>query len=94
MAAGALQFLRKRGLSAPETVSLIGVDDSIAARAASPALTSVHLPMAQVAKEAAQALIRQIEEGKTAESRKFSCRLVERESTAPGVSQAAGNSKR
>lgn len=94
MAAGALQFLRKRGLSAPETVSLIGVDDSIAARAASPALTSVHLPMAQVAKEAAQALIRQIEEGKPAESRKFSCRLVERESTAPGACQAAGNSKR
>jgi len=54
----------------------------------------VHLPMGQVAKEAAQALIRQIEEGKPAESRKFSCRLVERESTAPGACQAAGNSKR
>lgn len=85
MAAGALQLLRKRGFSPPGTISLMGVDDSIAARAASPALTSVHLPMDQMAKEAAKALIRQIEEGEAAESRKFPCRLIERESTAPRI---------
>lgn len=93
MAAGALQSLRKHGLSPPEAVSLVGVDDSIAARAVSPALTSVHLPMVQAAKEAAKALIRQIEEGEAAESRKFPCRLIERDSTGPRVCQPAGDSK-
>ncbi|MBM2621576.1 LacI family DNA-binding transcriptional regulator [Actinoplanes sp. LDG1-06] len=62
MALGALAALREAGRRVPEDVAVVGFDDSSAAVAASPALTTVRHPLEDMAAEAARLLLARIED--------------------------------
>lgn len=66
MAQGALTVLRARGRSVPEEVAVVGFDDSSAALACDPPLTTVRQPVSEMAAEMARLLLRQIAEPDTA----------------------------
>jgi LacI family transcriptional regulator len=57
MAVGALSCLQRRGISVPEDVSVIGYDDDYTAEYATPGLTSVHIPMREVTRNAVRWLL-------------------------------------
>ncbi|MEY9966131.1 DNA-binding LacI/PurR family transcriptional regulator [Streptacidiphilus sp. MAP12-16] len=62
MAQGALHILREHGRRVPEDVSVIGFDDSSAATASRPALTTVRQPVEEMAAEMARLLLERIAE--------------------------------
>ncbi|HEX4790175.1 MAG TPA: substrate-binding domain-containing protein, partial [Actinospica sp.] len=64
MAAGALHVLRERGLCVPEQVAVIGFDDSSAATACRPRLTTVRQPVEEMAARMAQLLLERLDEPK------------------------------
>jgi DNA-binding LacI/PurR family transcriptional regulator len=61
MAHGALSVLRRHGRSVPGDVAVVGFDDSSAALACDPPLTTVRQPVEDMAAEMARLLLRQIE---------------------------------
>jgi DNA-binding LacI/PurR family transcriptional regulator len=52
MAIGAIKAVRRKGLSVPGDVSIIGFDDTYVARLADPALTTLHQPLLEMGKAA------------------------------------------
>ncbi|MDY7084702.1 MAG: LacI family DNA-binding transcriptional regulator [Actinomycetota bacterium] len=62
MALGALSALREAGRNVPDEVAVVGFDDSSAAVAASPALTTIRHPLEDMAAEAARLLLVRIED--------------------------------
>lgn len=66
MAAGALHVLRERGRSVPGEVAVIGFDDSSAATACRPRLTTVRQPVEAMAARMAQLLMERLDEPKAA----------------------------
>jgi DNA-binding LacI/PurR family transcriptional regulator len=62
MALGALLVLRDAGRRVPEDVTVIGFDDSSAALAARPALTTVRHPLEDMAAEAARLLLFRVDD--------------------------------
>jgi DNA-binding LacI/PurR family transcriptional regulator len=62
MALGALLALRDAGRRVPEDVAMVGFDDSSAAIAARPALTTVRQPLEDMAAEAARLLLAHVED--------------------------------
>jgi DNA-binding LacI/PurR family transcriptional regulator len=64
MAAGALHVLRERGLCVPEQVAVIGFDDSSAATACRPRLTTVRQPVEEMAARMAHLLLERLDEPK------------------------------
>jgi DNA-binding LacI/PurR family transcriptional regulator len=61
MAHGALSVLRRHGRTVPDDVAVVGFDDSSAALACDPPLTTVRQPVEDMAAEMARLLLRQIE---------------------------------
>jgi DNA-binding LacI/PurR family transcriptional regulator len=61
MAIGALEAVREAGLRVPEDISIIGLDDIMMSAHISPSLTTIAIPKHQLAKEATELLLRQIE---------------------------------
>jgi DNA-binding LacI/PurR family transcriptional regulator len=57
MGAGAVQAITSTGRRVPDDVSIVGFDDSIAATCANPPLTTMRLPVEQMAAEAARMLL-------------------------------------
>ncbi|NUV37701.1 LacI family DNA-binding transcriptional regulator, partial [Streptomyces sp. KAI-27] len=57
-ALGVLEAARVHGLRVPHDLSVVGYDDVSLARWASPALTTIHQPLRQMAEEATQMLMR------------------------------------
>lgn len=83
MAFGALAEARRRGLDVPGQLSVVGFDDSPMASYASPPLTTLAQPIADMAHVAVDGLIADIDgDGSEPHSRVFRPRLVERESTS------------
>jgi len=62
MALGALRELSRRGLEVPKDVALVGFDGSAAAAASTPALTTVHQPLAELGATLVEVLARRIED--------------------------------
>jgi DNA-binding LacI/PurR family transcriptional regulator len=62
MGLGALLALRDAGRRVPEDVAVVGFDDSSAAMAARPALTTVRHPLEDMAAEAARLLLSRVED--------------------------------
>lgn len=84
MAFGVIRALKGFGFSVPEDVSVIGTNDSPAALQISPALTTIQVPYAEMAGEAVELLIGQINgERKKPANRVLDCSLVVRGTTAP-----------
>ncbi|UNO42636.1 LacI family DNA-binding transcriptional regulator [Streptomyces sp. MST-110588] len=88
LALGACQALHTRGLSIPDDVAVVGMDDTVLARAGWPPLTSVDLGSAERGRIAARMLLdrlREPAEGPRAPARRETVapRLVIRASSAP-----------
>ncbi len=82
-ALGVLEAARLAGLRVPRDLSVVGYDDVAMARWASPALTTVHQPLRQMAEEAGRMLLR-LRDGEPVLTRlELATSLVVRNSTAP-----------
>jgi len=82
VAFGVLRALRDAKLRVPEDVSVVGFDDSSAALACDPPLTTVHQPVEEMAAEMTTLVLRQIEQpGQAVASAIFHPTLVVRESS-------------
>lgn len=57
-----LQFVNARGLSIPEDVSIVGIDDAQFAHIYNPAITTIRQPAADIGRQAARTLMSSIEE--------------------------------
>ncbi len=85
MAAGALGVLRAAGRAVPETVAVVGFDDSPLAEAMEPPLTSVRQPIEEMGRELVRLLAESIERGHRATRRVLlSTELVPRGSSGGG----------
>ena len=63
VALGVLSRLRSRGISVPEDISVVGIDDINAATLVSPALTTVRAPLRRVGRAAVDLLTDHLEPG-------------------------------
>ncbi len=79
MAAGVLAEAHGRGIAVPAQLSVVGFDDTTLARTVWPPLTTIHQPMAELARTAAEILIA----GGDINHRRLPHQLVERASVAP-----------
>lgn len=79
MAAGVLAEAHARGVDVPGQLSVAGFDDTTLARTVWPPLTTIHQPMAELARTAAEILIA----GGETQHRRLPHQLVERASVAP-----------
>jgi LacI family transcriptional regulator len=83
MAIGALRAARARALSVPADFSVVGFDDSELATAATPALTTVRQPLAEMGRMAVTLLLRLLENRRGERmSIELQTRLIVRDSTA------------
>jgi LacI family transcriptional regulator len=79
MAAGVLAVAHDRGVPVPAELSVAGFDDTTLARTVWPPLTTIHQPMAELARTAAEILIA----GGDITHRRLPHKLIERASVAP-----------
>ncbi|HLI26403.1 MAG TPA: LacI family DNA-binding transcriptional regulator [Chloroflexota bacterium] len=95
VALGVLSAARRWGLRVPDDLSIVGSDDLPVGRYATPALTTVRLPVTAMGRLATELLIRQLEAGASAADSPRAIvvpvELVVRESSAPLL---AGESSR
>lgn len=83
-ALGAIEAARRLGLRVPDDLSIIGFDDGLLARTASPPLTTVRQPFYDMGIAAASALNDLIHTGTSLSSRiELATQLIVRESTRP-----------
>lgn len=64
-AIGVIKALQEHGIRVPQDVSVIGIDDVEMARYFTPMLTTVHIPITELGKQAAKLLIDRIQRGHT-----------------------------
>jgi LacI family transcriptional regulator len=84
VAIGVLHAARKRGLSVPDDLSVVGFDDTEPARIVTPQLTSVRQPLAEMGRMGVSLLVRLIEGQRVDALRlELATKLVVRDSTAP-----------
>jgi DNA-binding LacI/PurR family transcriptional regulator len=86
MALGAISEARRRGLTVPRDLSVVGFDDIPHAAYCTPALTTLAQPIAEIARAAVDGLLADMESNPTAPAghgRVFRPRVVVRDSTAP-----------
>lgn len=88
MALGAMREARRRGVSVPENLSVVGFDDISLASYCAPALTTLAQPIEEMANAAVDELVHRLDPDRPdrapgGHSRVFRPRLVVRESTAP-----------
>lgn len=79
MAAGVLAVAHDRGIHVPAQLSVAGFDDTTLARTVWPPLTTIHQPMAELARTATEILIA----GGDITHRRLPHQLIERASVAP-----------
>jgi len=82
LAIGAMHEARSRGLDVPRDVSITGFDDMPLASVTNPPLTTVHLPMAEVGRHAAEYLLSVLASAGSSVREELPVRLVVRGSTA------------
>lgn len=84
-AAGVYEEARRRGLSIPEDLSVVGFDDTVICNYLWPALTTVRQPLADMAREAIRLVIdARTDPDRAGQQRlELSTTLIERGSTAP-----------
>jgi DNA-binding LacI/PurR family transcriptional regulator len=82
-ALGALRAAREAALRVPEELSVVGFDDIPLSRWTSPALTTVHQPLTEMAALAVRILLESVENAGLKRRVELATDLVVRESTAP-----------
>ncbi len=88
MAAATMAVAHRRGLDVPGDLAVTGFDDTPLATTVWPALTTVHQPIAEMAREAVRLLVEQIRARRTAATpqvvqKMLKFTLIKRKSTAP-----------
>ena len=83
LAQGALFECQRLGLSVPEDLALMGIDDLPSSAHVTPALSTVHLPVARMGKMAAEALAEWVETGTRPQPRKLEAHIITRQTTRP-----------
>ncbi len=85
LAIGALQAAHQAGLTVPDQLSIMGIDDIFAASATTPPLTTIAKPQYEIGRQAAEFLLDRLGEQATAVPRRhlFNCTLQQRGSTGP-----------
>ncbi|HTK09300.1 MAG TPA: LacI family DNA-binding transcriptional regulator [Ktedonobacteraceae bacterium] len=68
MALGAIEAIISQGLSVPEDLSVVGIDDIVPAAHAHPPLTTIGIPKQETARAATELLLRSINETKRPET--------------------------
>lgn len=87
-ALGAYEAARRMGLNIPDDLSVVGFDDSLIARNATPGLTTVHQSLEAMGSTAVRTLVdRAAGRPTTSGPIRLATRLVVRESTAPPVTR-------
>ena len=92
MAAGAMLVCHKHGLTIPTRISVVGFDDTPLSDIMWPPLTTVHQPIKEIARRAADLLIRRVEGGTPGDEAVHEFvghRIVERQSAAPPVNASS-----
>lgn len=92
MALGAIAELERLGLRVPHDVLVVGFDDTLAARAMTPPLTTVRQPVRRMARQATQALLSLLAGGDVSPKIVIPTHLQVRQSCgclSPAVAQAA-----
>lgn len=80
IAIGAMEAARELGVRVPDGVSIVGYDDIPATRWTRPRLTTVHQPIREKGKLAADLLVKLVEGGTDSNHYVLPTSLVERES--------------
>jgi LacI family transcriptional regulator len=83
LALGALLEAAARGIEVPRRLSVTGFDDIELAGEFAPALTTIHLPVADIGRIAAERMLARIGGGEVPKSHEIPVHLVVRNSTAP-----------
>jgi LacI family transcriptional regulator len=84
IAVGAVRRLQTLGLSVPDDVSIVGLDDSPWAVMTTPALSTIHTPIEAMATAAMETLVQRIAgDGGPRSRKRFDVALVERSSVRP-----------
>jgi LacI family transcriptional regulator len=84
IAIGAMRRFKEEGLLIPGDISVAGFDNSPMARFVTPSLSTLDFPHTRMGEEAAELLIRRMDDGNPTQARViFSLEVVSRESTAP-----------
>ncbi len=83
IAIGVLKHARELGISVPEQLAVVGFDDIPWAEYCTPSLTTIEMPVDEMAAEAVDALLRKID-GESESNRRvvFGVNLIERESAS------------
>lgn len=81
MALGVLNYLNEQGIKVPEQVALVGFDNLNLTANSKPPLTTIEIPIEQMAVRAIETLIWQIENEKMVMQKVFDCKLIKRQST-------------
>jgi len=68
-ALGVIEICRERGIAVPQQLSVVGFDDIEPAQIVHPCLTTVHHPLEEIGRTAAELLIQQIESGERIQRR-------------------------
>lgn len=82
MAVGTLRAAKERGVSIPESLSIIGFDNREFSNYLQPRLTTMDLPLHEMGELAVQSLLRLINDGEAGIQNDPACMLIERESVA------------
>jgi LacI family transcriptional regulator len=91
IAVGVMRQAQRLGLSVPGDLSVIGFDDIPWAQMSVPTLSTIEMPLEEMASEAVDALLRRIDESTDLRRRVvFDTALVARGSTAPPRPETAG----
>ena len=88
LAFGVLLECTARGLEVPRHVSVTGFDDIELAAEATPPLTTVHIPSADIGRRAAERLVARLDGERVARSEELPVNLVVRASTGPAPRRA------
>ncbi|MFC9529000.1 LacI family DNA-binding transcriptional regulator [Streptomyces sp. NPDC056975] len=84
MALGVLARLAERGVRVPDDVSVVGADDTLLATVATPALTSVRIPLATFGERAVDLMLRRLDDpDSTPHQSVLTSELIVRRSTGP-----------
>ncbi len=83
MAAGVIAFVREKGVTIPEDISIVSFDDSFWARYMDPPLTVIAQPMERMGKCTMELLLARLRGGKPTQTLVFAPELIVRRSTAP-----------
>ncbi|MBT2326842.1 LacI family DNA-binding transcriptional regulator [Variovorax paradoxus] len=96
MALGLMAGLREAGLRVPQDVSVVGIDGLFLAALSNPALTTVQLPVREMAHAMVERVMRSADEAGDPEYEQVfaALRLVERESVAPPPTAASARARR